>query len=222
VSRVSLYGTRGGRRESGKAVARIGLRMMPTFPPPPLRCRTAGFPQYGSKASLSGRAFPDGLEVKLAPGIPPVPTRFASALRVPTGTRPLGASRLIALTDIPEESSPLATPLNPTGPLLRKGYAVPSLLATTTRPASLAGTRGLHGFPAYTAGPRWAGAPEATRETFPALVANLSSIAVLHPRRETARLPLPNYFGERVGHRTIQSAWHLHSPQSALSTLTGS
>jgi hypothetical protein len=113
---------------------------MPTFPPPPLRCRTAGFPQYGSKASLSGRAFPDGLEVKLAPGIPPVPTRFASALRVPTGTRPLGASRLIALTDIPEESSPLATPLNPTGPLLRKGYAVPSLLATTTRPASLAGT----------------------------------------------------------------------------------
>jgi hypothetical protein len=59
-------------------------------------------------------------------------------------------------------------------------------------------------------------------ETFPALAASLSSIAVLHPRRGTTRLPPPDYFGERIGHRTIQSAWHPHSPQSALSTLTGS
>src|SRR5262245_14860081 len=43
------------------------------------------------------------------------------------------------------ESSPRTTPLNPTGPSLRKGYAVPSLFATTTRSGSLAGTRGFHG-----------------------------------------------------------------------------
>ena len=39
-------------------MARTGLRMMPTFPLPPLKFRTAGFPQYGFKAGLSEGAFP--------------------------------------------------------------------------------------------------------------------------------------------------------------------
>jgi hypothetical protein len=39
-------------------MARSGLRMMPTFPLPSLKFRTAGFPQYGFKAGLSDRAFP--------------------------------------------------------------------------------------------------------------------------------------------------------------------
>src|SRR5713226_7135891 len=43
---------------SGKAMARTGLRMMPTFPLPPLKFRTAGFPRYGFKAGLSDEAFP--------------------------------------------------------------------------------------------------------------------------------------------------------------------
>ncbi len=34
--------------------------MMPTFPSPSLKFRTAGFPQYGFKAGLSGGAFPAG------------------------------------------------------------------------------------------------------------------------------------------------------------------
>src|SRR3990172_2311514 len=51
-------------------MARTGLRMMPTFPSPPLKFRTAGFPQYGFKASLSGRAFPNASVVKPAPGMP--------------------------------------------------------------------------------------------------------------------------------------------------------
>ena len=34
--------------------------MMPTFPSPPLKFRTAGFPRYGSKAGLSDEAFPAG------------------------------------------------------------------------------------------------------------------------------------------------------------------
>ncbi len=33
-------------------------RMMPTFPSPPLKFRTAGFPQYGFKAGLSDKACP--------------------------------------------------------------------------------------------------------------------------------------------------------------------
>jgi hypothetical protein len=64
----ALHADKGSK--SGRAMARTGLRMMPTFPSSPLRCRTAGFPQYGSKAGLSGGAFPSGAPVKPAPGIP--------------------------------------------------------------------------------------------------------------------------------------------------------
>jgi hypothetical protein len=39
-------------------MARIGLRMMPTFPSSSLKLRTAGFPRYGFKAGFSGSAFP--------------------------------------------------------------------------------------------------------------------------------------------------------------------
>src|ERR1700681_4774626 len=46
------------RLQSGKAMARTGLRMMPTFPSPPLKFRTAGFPRYGFKAGISDEAFP--------------------------------------------------------------------------------------------------------------------------------------------------------------------
>ena len=42
-------------------MARTGLRMMPTSPSSSLRFRTAGFPQYSSKADISDRAFPHGL-----------------------------------------------------------------------------------------------------------------------------------------------------------------
>jgi len=59
-------------RLSGKAMARTGLRMMPTFPSPPLKFRTAGFPRYGFKAGISDKAFPEN------PGLPSsfVPTAF--------------------------------------------------------------------------------------------------------------------------------------------------
>jgi hypothetical protein len=55
---------------SSRTMARTGLRMMPTFPSPPLKSRTAGLPQYGFKASMSDRAFRNGVSVKPAPGIP--------------------------------------------------------------------------------------------------------------------------------------------------------
>jgi hypothetical protein len=55
---------------SGKVVARSRLRMMPTFPPPPLSTVRRVFPQYGWKVGLSGSAFPHVAQVKPAPGIP--------------------------------------------------------------------------------------------------------------------------------------------------------
>ena len=55
--------------ESGRIEARIGLRMMPTFPRSPLSFRTAGFPQYGWKAGFPSGAFLDDQRLKPAPGI---------------------------------------------------------------------------------------------------------------------------------------------------------
>jgi hypothetical protein len=57
----------------GRAMARTGLRMMPTFPSLPLKFRKAGFPRYGFKAGGSGRAFPATPKLRVG--------RFASALR---------------------------------------------------------------------------------------------------------------------------------------------
>ncbi len=46
--------------QSGRTMARTGLRMMPTFPSSSLKFRTAGFPQYGFKAGLQvGPSSPD-------------------------------------------------------------------------------------------------------------------------------------------------------------------
>ncbi len=57
---------------------------MPTFPSPPLKFRTAGFPQYGFKAGILDKAFPK-------PGLPSSfgPTAFTvySLLCVRDGVR---------------------------------------------------------------------------------------------------------------------------------------
>jgi hypothetical protein len=54
-------------------MARTGLRMMPTFPSPPLKFRTAGFPRYGFKASMSDRTFLQARSLKPAPGMRSLP-----------------------------------------------------------------------------------------------------------------------------------------------------
>ena len=101
-----------------------GLRMMPTFPPPPLSFRTAGFPQYGWKAGLSGCAFPRCRQVKPAPGIPCATPRFASTLRALRSTtlraalcRHSGLGGTLPC----EESTPL-----PQRSSLRSGFCCPS------------------------------------------------------------------------------------------------
>jgi hypothetical protein len=65
--------------QSGRTVARSGLRMMPTFPLSPLSFRTAGFPQYGWKAGISDSAFPVHPSLKPAPGI----RRWTPGLHLP-------------------------------------------------------------------------------------------------------------------------------------------
>ena len=81
-------------RLSGKAMARTGLRMMPTFPSPPLKFRTAGFPPYGFKAGLSEGAFPVRRPIV-------APSWFASLLRAPrfqTCLSPLGVGAVVRLS----------------------------------------------------------------------------------------------------------------------------
>ncbi len=55
---------------SGRAMALSGLRMMPTFPLPSLKFRTAGFPLYGFQAGFSDRACP-GNASHASLGLPP-------------------------------------------------------------------------------------------------------------------------------------------------------
>jgi hypothetical protein len=108
-----------------------GLRMMPTFPPPPLSFRTASFPQYGWKVGLSGSAFPRVAQVKPAPGMPCTPRRFASALRAPRfpTLRPALCRNNEFGSTLPcEELSPL-----PQRPSLRSGFYCPSP-STLNRP----------------------------------------------------------------------------------------
>ncbi len=94
---------------SGKAMARTGLRMMPTFPLPPLKFRTAGFPRYGFKAGLSDAAFPARW--------------FAIALRALCCHRD---SLLCVRDDAPVSTSVRAgCPALPQGPSLRSGLFCP-------------------------------------------------------------------------------------------------
>lgn len=51
--------------------------MMPTFPSPPLKFRTVGFPQYGFKASMSDKACRPRGPVKRVPRIPRSTNTFA-------------------------------------------------------------------------------------------------------------------------------------------------
>ena len=67
---------RSSRRQlSGRAMTHSGLRIMPTFPLPSLKVRTADFTGYGFKAGVSDRAFPVRRILRVG--------RFAIVLRAP-------------------------------------------------------------------------------------------------------------------------------------------
>ena len=93
-------------------MARSGLRMMPTFPSPSLKFRTAGFPQYGFKAGVSDRACPFGA-LRVA--------RFASVLRAPRCIREIP---VLCRGRMRVEAPPFEQPLYPRGPRSEAGFAV--------------------------------------------------------------------------------------------------
>ena len=170
-------------------MARTGLRMMPTFPSPSLQCRTAGFPQYGFKASLSGRACPTDTTVKPAPGMPApsasLPRPFA---RFRDGNMAWLCVQVDPRLHVPLRERPL--PLYPRGPWLRSGLCCPRpSLLTTTPSAGLAGTRGFHGPAAYTPRLRCAGAPR--RPVRPSLLSLPRCPYVPSTLRRRVRGPLP-------------------------------
>jgi hypothetical protein len=140
-SACSRVGTRASRRhlmhnrQSGKAMARTGLRMMPTFPLPPLKFRTAGFPQYGFEAGFSDAAFPaDWFAIVLR------------ALRCHRVSPALCQGRC-ACKHLRASGSPRSTPgaLAPVRVFLSR-----SIIAYSAPSAPLAGASRLHRLAAYT------------------------------------------------------------------------
>ena len=163
---------------SGGAMARTGLRMMPTFPSPSLKFRTASFPQYGFKASLSGRAFLHRRAVKPAPGIPTSPSslhrpfaRFRHGIAAPgTESRPIRASACRCT-----RGTHLATP----GVLGSGPSYVVSVHHRVLRPhPSVSQARDDFTACRLYAAPSLCGSAEATRETFPTFPVVLSARAV--------------------------------------------
>jgi hypothetical protein len=93
---------------SGRAKARSGLRMIPTFPLPSLKFRTAGFPQYGFKAGRSDRAFPfyasSRRTVCHCPSCSPLPASDPRSVpgdvaRWSTSVRAAAAARIVRLRE---------------------------------------------------------------------------------------------------------------------------
>ena len=105
----------GTRWRSGRTMARTGLRMMPTFPSSPLRFRTAGFPQYDSKAGLSDGACPGGASSASLGLRPSFVSPIASIL-------PRSVSRFLAQRDTAMRA---VLPPYPRGPRSGPGYSVP-------------------------------------------------------------------------------------------------
>jgi hypothetical protein len=108
---------------SGRTEARIGLRMMPTFPRSSLSFRTVSFPQYGWKAGLSDGACLDVAQLKPARGVRcsssslrPSFVHFVTASMAPLCVGPVGS---IAHRHEAEYSA------YPRGPRSQPGYSVP-------------------------------------------------------------------------------------------------
>ena len=122
---------------SGRTMALCGLRMMPRFPSPSLKFRTAGFPRYGFKAGISDAAFPARW--------------FAIALRTLCCHRfSLLCVRDDALTSTSVQA---VSPLYPRGPRSGPGYSVPvhqrllDPIRPTRRHILISPSRGLYEMP---------------------------------------------------------------------------
>ena len=174
--------------------------MMPTFPSSSLKFRTAGCPRYGFKASWSGRACPNRVVVKPAPGIPTTVTGlqrpFARLRHGPVGRAQSPDLAVLPRTAVRE--APASLPQGPLAPvrvvLSRSIVAYSDPIRQSRRHAAISRPRRLY------AAPSLCGSAEATHETFPTFAAVLSTRAVdptpvgpLRPPvvlvRKDARLP---------------------------------
>ena len=154
-------------------MARTGLRMMPTFPSPPLKFRTAGFPQYGFKASMSDSAFLQARNLKPAPGI-----------------RSLPRSLLLPFARFHHERSPGSVSKTIEASTCRCSGGLPSLPQGSLAPVRVMLSRSILAYYSphapvpqarcdFTslrlyAAPSLCGSASATRETFPTFAAVLS------------------------------------------------
>jgi hypothetical protein len=167
-------------------MARTGLRMMPTFPSSPLKFRTAGFPRYGFKASLSDGAFRPPIAVKRAPRMP---APHGSLLR-PSPASATERWRGSASTPVRASTSrcargPASLPQGSLAPvrvvLSRSLLAYYDPIRQSRRHAATSRASRLY------AAPSLCGSAEATRETFPTFAAVLSTRAAdrtpVGPRR---------------------------------------
>jgi hypothetical protein len=142
---------------SGRIEARIGLRMMPTFPRSPLSFRTASFPQYGWKAGFPNGAFLGDRRFKPAPGIRRPPSSLHPPfvhLVVATVDRSASGLRTRSCTAMRWNAPPTPGALAQVRVVLSRSvitYSAPS--------APLVGTSRFHRMAAYTRCLRCAGAP---------------------------------------------------------------
>ena len=174
-------------------MARTGLRMMPTFPSPPLSFRTAGFPQYGWKAGYQVKPSRALLRLSL---LPAYPSRHAVCHHPSCSpwrqVHPCSVSRTCARWSTAMRAT---FSLYPRGPRSEPGYAVPVHQRLSAPSASLAGTRRLHGPAAYTPRLRCAGAPR--RPARPSLLSLSRCPCVPSTLRRWVRGPRPVVPGPR-------------------------
>jgi hypothetical protein len=208
-----------GKAWSSRTMARTGLRMMPTFPSPPLKFRTAGFPQYGFKASMSDRAFLQTRSLKPAPGIRLLPRSLLLPFahfhhrRSPgsvSGTVAASACRCAGgLPSLPQGSLAPARVM-----LSRTLCAYYSPMRQSRRHAATSRLCRLY------AAPSLCGSAEATRETFPTFTAVLSMHAADPTPVVHRALPLYSHGDSRLAR--IISEQPTTSPVSASNNRRGS
>ena len=209
-----------GSPASSRAMARTGLRMMPTFPSPSLKFRTAGFPQYGFKASMSTEAFHRGNELKPTPGMPSRPRSLLTAF----ARGPVAPSRGLCVPPGRHFHAPLCErpqPLYPRGPWLRSEVCclTPSWL-TTTPSVSLASTRRFRGRAVYTSRLRCAGAPR--RPARPSLLSLLHCPHVPSTIRRWVRDAVPLLYASRYQASSISQRVATHENPSLPAISDGS
>ncbi len=194
--------------------------MMPTFPSPPLKFRTAGCPRYGFKASISDATFPLRITVKPAPGMPashrglsrPSPVSVTDRRRGPVSTFIRASASRCARDPVSLPQGSLA----PVRVMLSRSliaYYDPIRQsrrhAATSRPCRL-----------YAA-PSLCGSAEATRETFPTFAAALSTRAADPTPVGPMRVPVV-VCARIPGFLDLLPSRHPHLPGSASNSRRGS